>query len=61
MDYETIRVERIGDVLKIVLNRPERLNACPPNMALEITDAVGDVGGYITYYVTDYLFGQQNV
>ena len=25
------------------------------------SSAVGDVGGYITYYVTDYLFGQQNV
>ena len=36
MEYETIRVERIGDVLKIVLNRPERLNACPQNMALEL-------------------------
>ncbi|MEL0209815.1 MAG: enoyl-CoA hydratase-related protein, partial [Novosphingobium sp.] len=52
MDYETIRVERIGDVLKIVLNRPERLNACPPNMALELADAVGDVGGARAVLIT---------
>ena len=45
MDYETIRVERVGDVLKIVLNRPERLNACPPNMALEIANAASDLQG----------------
>lgn len=25
------------------------------------TAGVGTVGGYVTYYVTDYLFGQQNV
>lgn len=52
MDFETIRVERIGDVLKIVLNRPERLNACPPNMALELADAVGDVGGARAVLIT---------
>ena len=52
MDYETIRVERIGDVLKIVLNRPERLNACPPNMALELADAVGGVGGARAVLIT---------
>lgn len=44
MDYETIRVERVGHVMKIVLNRPERLNACPPDMALEIANAVSDLG-----------------
>ena len=25
------------------------------------SSATGSVGGYVTYYVTDYLFGQQNV
>ena len=25
------------------------------------SSAVGSVGGFVTYYVTDYLFGQQNV
>ncbi len=45
MDFETIRVENLGDVRKITLNRPERLNACPPNMAIEIADAVADLEG----------------
>ena len=40
MSYETIRVENVGNVRRIVLNRPERLNACPPNMAVEIGDAL---------------------
>ncbi len=34
------------------------------NTVLTIESAVsgvGTVGGYVTYYVTDYLFGQQNV
>lgn len=52
MDYETIRVERIGDVLKIVLNRPERLNACPPNMANEIGEALNDLDGARTVLIT---------
>ncbi len=43
-DYETIRVERSGDILKITLNRPERLNACPPLMADEIFAAIRDLG-----------------
>jgi len=42
--YETIRVERHGAVAKIVLNRPERLNACPPTMAVEISDALAMLG-----------------
>lgn len=52
MDYETIRVERIGDVLKIVLNRPERLNACPPNMANEIGEALNDLEGARAVLIT---------
>lgn len=52
MDYETIRVERIGDVLKIVLNRPERLNACPPNMANEIGEALNDLDGARAVLIT---------
>lgn len=42
--YETIRVERIGHVAKITLARPERLNACPPQMADELFAAVRDLG-----------------
>ena len=42
--FETILVERDGDVLTITMNRPERLNACPPNMADEIFAALRDLG-----------------
>jgi 2-(1,2-epoxy-1,2-dihydrophenyl)acetyl-CoA isomerase len=44
VSFETIRLEHIGPVAKIVLNRPERLNACPPNMAVEISDALSMLG-----------------
>jgi len=44
-DYETIKTERIGNVLKITLNRPERLNAMPPQMANEIGAAFYDLDG----------------
>ncbi len=43
-DYETIRMERTGDVARLTLNRPDRLNACPPAMANEIFDAIRDLG-----------------
>ena len=43
-EYETILTERRGDVLVITLNRPERLNACPPQMADEIGAALYDLG-----------------
>ena len=38
-----IRVEHDGGVTTITLNRPERLNACPPAMADEIFAAVRDI------------------
>ena len=34
----------MGAVLRITLDRPERLNACPPAMAGEITDALAAIG-----------------
>ena len=43
-DYETIRVERDGPLLTITLNRPERLNAMPPQMADELGQAFYDLG-----------------
>jgi 2-(1,2-epoxy-1,2-dihydrophenyl)acetyl-CoA isomerase len=43
-DYETLIAERTGDVLKITLNRPERLNAMPPQMADELGAALYDLG-----------------
>lgn len=36
MTHEMIRTERVGDVIVITLNRPERLNAAPPQMFDEI-------------------------
>ena len=45
MSYETITTTRAGNVLKLNLNRPERLNACPPQMADEIFDALRDLDG----------------
>jgi 2-(1,2-epoxy-1,2-dihydrophenyl)acetyl-CoA isomerase len=42
--YETIKLEREGAVAILTLNRPERLNACPPAMADEIFAAIRDLG-----------------
>ena len=44
MSYETIRVDREGPLLTITLNRPERLNAMPPQMADELGQAFYDLG-----------------
>lgn len=44
MTYETIRAARDGDVLTITLNRPERLNAAPPQMFEEIGAVLADLG-----------------
>lgn len=52
MQYESILAERIGDVLQISLNRPERLNACPPAMANEISRALSDLGDARAVLVT---------
>lgn len=52
MEFATIRVERVGDVRKIALNRPERLNACPPEMAVEIAKAISDLDGARTVLIT---------
>ena len=43
-EFETIKTQRDGAVLTITLNRPERLNACPPQMADEIFTAIRDLG-----------------
>lgn len=44
-DYETITVEGDGPVTTITLNRPDRLNACPPAMADDIFAAIRDLKG----------------
>ncbi len=43
-EFETILATRDGPVLTITLNRPDRLNACPPQMADEIFTALRDLG-----------------
>ncbi len=43
-EFDTIRVKREGAVLQITLDRPERLNACPPQMANEIFVALSGIG-----------------
>ena len=44
MSYETIKVETAGPLTTITLNRPDRLNAMPPQMADEIGEAFYDLG-----------------
>lgn len=44
MSYETIKVEAVGPLTTITLNRPDRLNAMPPQMADEIGEAFYDLG-----------------
>ena len=44
MTYETIKFDVADNVANIVLNRPERLNAMPPQMADEIADALDHIG-----------------
>ena len=43
-EYETILTERQGGVLRITLNRPERLNAASIEMADDLTAAFYDLG-----------------
>ena len=45
MAYEMIRSERRGDVLVLTLNRPERLNAAPPQMFDELRGAIAALDG----------------
>ena len=44
MSYELIKVATSDNVTTITLNQPERLNACPPQMAEEIRDVLADPG-----------------
>ena len=52
MSFELITTAREGDVLTITLNRPERLNACPPDMADEIFAAIRDLDGARAVLIT---------
>lgn len=52
MAYEHILTERKGDVLVVTLNRPDRLNAGPPAMFVEIREALADLGGARAVLIT---------
>ncbi len=52
MSYETIRVEIDGPLTTITLNRPERLNAMPPQMADEIGQVFYDLGNARAVLIT---------
>lgn len=43
--FETIKLDIADDVATLTLNRPDRLNACPPEMADEIFIATRQLGG----------------
>ncbi|WP_260599692.1 enoyl-CoA hydratase-related protein [Sphingomonas endolithica] len=52
MTYEMILSERRGDVLVLTLNRPERLNAAPPQLFDELRAAIGALAGARAVLVT---------
>ena len=52
MSYEMIRAERTGDVLVITLNRPDRLNAAPPELFDEISAALDNLDGARAVMIT---------
>lgn len=52
MAYETIKLEVADNIATITLNRPERLNAMPPQMADEIADALDNLGGARALLIT---------
>lgn len=55
-EYEHIRVERAetdgAPVTAITLNRPERLNAMPPEMAVELRDVLAEPGDTRAFLIT---------
>lgn len=52
MTYQSILVDRRGDVLVIALNRPDRLNAAPPSLFGEIRDALERLDGARAVLIT---------
>ena len=50
--YRHILTERRGDVLVLTLNRPDRLNAAPPELFAEIGAAVGALDGARAVLIT---------
>ena len=52
MTYETIRLEIADNIAIITLNRPERLNAMPPQMADDISTALDQLEGARVVLIT---------
>lgn len=52
MSYEMIRVDIADNIATITLNRPERLNAMPPQMADEISTALDHLDGARVLLIT---------
>lgn len=52
MTYETIRLDIADKIATITLNRPERLNAMPPQMADEICTALDQIDGARVVLIT---------
>lgn len=52
MQYHTIKVDTDGATTTITLNRPERLNACPPQMADELRDVLSNPGAARCFLIT---------
>ena len=52
MTYETIRLDISDAIATITLNRPERLNAMPPQMADEIGAALDHLEGARAVLIT---------
>jgi 2-(1,2-epoxy-1,2-dihydrophenyl)acetyl-CoA isomerase len=52
MTYETITLSIADNIATIILNRPERLNAMPPQMADEISDALDNLEGARALIIT---------
>jgi 2-(1,2-epoxy-1,2-dihydrophenyl)acetyl-CoA isomerase len=52
MTYETITLNIADSIATITLNRPERLNAMPPQMADEIADALDNLDGARALIIT---------
>jgi 2-(1,2-epoxy-1,2-dihydrophenyl)acetyl-CoA isomerase len=52
LTYETIRLGIADNIATITLNRPERLNAMPPQMADDISAALDNLGGARALIIT---------
>ena len=56
-DYETVTVERDGDVGTVAVSRPEAMNAVTPGVLRELADAIGELAGDVRVVV---LSGEGN-